>query len=80
MLADGREFQNVQELKALLLEDQRQLARNLLQQLMVYATSAPMRFSDRPIVEDILTRTASDGYGARTLIHEIVQSKIFQHK
>src|SRR5205814_1846724 len=36
----GRKFKDVRELKALLLADQRQIARNLTRQLVVYATGA----------------------------------------
>lgn len=79
-LADGREFADIRELKALLLTDQRQLARNLVNQLIVYATGAPVSFADRPIVEAILDRTAEDEYPVRSLIHGVVQSAIFKNQ
>jgi hypothetical protein len=79
-LPDGREFQNVRDLKRCLLENQEQVARNLLQQLIVYATGAPIRFSDRPTVAGILARGRPDGYRVRTLVHEIVQSDLFRNK
>jgi mono/diheme cytochrome c family protein len=79
-LPDGRHFQNILELKKLLLADQRQLARNLVQQFVVYATGAPVRFGDRPQVEAILDRAARSEYGVRSLIHELVQSDLFQMK
>jgi hypothetical protein len=76
-LLDGRRFQNIRELKNLLAANPRQLARNLLQQLTVYATGTPERFSDRAEIEAILDSCASDGYRVRDLIHALVQSKIF---
>jgi hypothetical protein len=79
-LVDGRQFQNIAELKECLLEDQEQIARNLVQQLTVYATGAPIRFSDRPVIAGILGRAEPNGYGVRTLIHEIVQSEIFLNR
>jgi hypothetical protein len=79
-LADGREFQDVRELKKCLLQNPEQIARNLLQQLIVYATGAPIRFSDRPVIAKILARTQPDGYPVRTLVHEIVQSDLFLNK
>ncbi len=79
-LPDGRTFTDVRELKRLLLQDERQLARNLAHQLIVYATGAPMRFSDRERVEALLTRAASSGYGVRTLIHELVVDDLFLRK
>ncbi len=51
-----------------------------MEQLLTYATGAPAGFSDRAAVEQILNRTATRGYGVRSLIHEIVQSPLFQNK
>jgi len=79
-LPDGREFSDVRQLKQCLLENQEQVARNLLQQLIVYSTGSPIQFSDRPVVAKILERTKADGYPVRSLVHEIVQSDLFLNK
>ncbi|MBI4905225.1 MAG: DUF1592 domain-containing protein [Acidobacteria bacterium] len=79
-LPDGRAFTDVRELKRLLLADERQIARTLVNQLVTYATGAPVGFADRPQVEAILDRTASKGYGVASLIEEIVQSEVFRWK
>jgi hypothetical protein len=79
-LADGRRFQDVRELKQCLLRDSRQVARNLLQRLVVHATGAPIGFADRSAIEQILDRTQLDGYRAKDLIHEVVQSEMFLNK
>ena len=79
-LPDGRKFADVRELKALLLADPRQLARNLARQLLVYATGASVRFGDGPQVEQILDSAENTNYGVRSLIHAIVQSDLFQSK
>ena len=79
-LPDGRKFHDVRELKALLLANERQLARNLAKQLTTYATGAPIRFSDREPIEQILDRASSSQYGVRSLIHEVVQSDLFLNK
>ncbi len=79
-LPDGRRFQDVRELKQLLLADERQIARNLAGQLIVFATGAPVRFGDRPIVENILDRAARRGYGVKSIVQLIVESDLFQHK
>jgi len=55
-------------------------ARNLAQQLIVYATGAPIRFSDRPAIGKILASSRAAGYGVRKLVHEIVQSELFLSK
>ena len=79
-LSDGRSFQNIHELKKLLLADERFIARNVTRQLVIYATGAPIRFGDRPRIEQILDRSADSQYGIRTLILEIVQSDLFLDK
>ena len=79
-LPDGRAFKDVNELKALLRKDERQIARNLTQQLVIYSTSAPVRFADRQRVETILDRVKLSGYGVKSLIHGIIQSELFRNK
>ena len=79
-LPDGRKFRDVRELKQLLLAGEKQLARNLAKQLTVYATGAPVRFSDREEIEQALARASSSHYGVRSLIHELVQSELFLMK
>ena len=77
-LADGREFKDVRELKALFAANPRQLARNLLHQLAVYATGTPVRFGDRAEIETMLDACATGGYRTRDLLHAVVQSRIFR--
>jgi mono/diheme cytochrome c family protein len=79
-LPDGRKFDDIRGLKRLLLADERQIARNLAQQLLVFATGAPVRFGDRAELEQILDRAQPRHYGVRSLVHEIVQSNLFQTK
>ncbi len=79
-LPDGRKFNDVRDFKKLLLADERQLARNLARQLSIYATGAPVRFSDREPIEQVLDRAEASHYGVRTVIEELVQSEMFQEK
>jgi hypothetical protein len=79
-LPDGRTFADIEGFKKLLLEDSRALARNLAGQLVTYATGAPVGFADREAVEKVLDKSAQSKYGIRTLIHEIVESKLFLTK
>ena len=80
VLPDGRAFADVRELKQQLLADEKQIARNLARQFAVYATGAPVRFSDRPTIEKILEHTAARGHGVRAMLHELVQSELFLNK
>ena len=78
--AGGQAFQNIDEYKRILLEDPDQIARNLARQLLVYGTGADLTFADRREVEKIVAATKSKSYGFRTLLHEVVQSRIFRTK
>ena len=79
-LPNGKAFSNIDEVKKLLIEDERAIAKNLLHQLAVYATGAPMRFSDRVEVDLILDRLANEHYPVRSMIAEIVASNLFLSK
>jgi len=79
-MPDGRAFHDVKEFKRLVLSDEMVVARNLANQLVVFATGAPVRFTDRPELERILQRARARHYGVRTLVEEIVRSELFQNK
>jgi hypothetical protein len=76
-LADGRKFENIHDMKALLSINSRQLARNLLHQFTLYATGTPVQFADRREIEAMLDACENDGYRVRDLVHALVQSPIF---
>lgn len=72
--------QNVRQLKRLLCADQATLARNIAKPLTIYATGAPLRFSDRAVIEQILQQAKPTQFGMRSLIHGVVQSSLFREK
>lgn len=80
VLPGGGAFENIREFKTRLLEDERQIARNLVRQLVIYSTGAPIRFGDRSEIERILDRTKDSGYGVRSILLEIVASELFSSK
>src|SRR5262249_2694602 len=77
---DGRKFDNIDDYKKILLADRDQLARNLTQKLLVYATGADIQFADREVVEQIVSKLRDRNYGFRTLVHEVVQSRVVVNK
>jgi len=79
-LPDGRSFKDIRDFKNLLRQEDVMLARNLTRQLAIYATGAPVRFSDRATIEQIVAGAKSHDYGVRALIHGLVQSDLFQRK
>jgi mono/diheme cytochrome c family protein len=80
VMPDGSKFANIDEFKQLLLKDKDQLARALAEKLLTYATGAAPDSVDRPEIEGIVKKVREKNYGFRTLVHEIVQSKLFQTK
>jgi hypothetical protein len=78
VLPDERAFRDVVELQKLLAADPGQLLRNIAQQLLVYSTGRPVAFSDRDAVRALVAQVESRGGGLRTLIHELIQSELFQ--
>jgi hypothetical protein len=82
-LQGGTKFTGVMDYRKMLVADrpkQRQLARNLANQLVVYSTGAPISFGDRTIIERILDKAGGDNPRMKELVHEVVQSPIFQTK
>lgn len=79
-LADGRAFKDILEFQALIAAEPARLTRNMVQQLAIYSTGRDLAFSDRDQVEAIVERTQKKNGGLRTLIHELVQSELFQTK
>jgi hypothetical protein len=77
-LRDGRTFSDIRGLKKLLIADERAIARNLVHQLVVYGTGAPVSFSQRGAVEQILDEAKTSGYGVRDLLRAVVRSEIFR--
>lgn len=78
--AGGDTFTDIIQFKKLLLQDEEAIARNLTEQLLVYATGAPISFADRDEVSAILEKSRESSFGVRTIIHEIIQSPLFLHK
>lgn len=76
----AHKFQNIDEFKQLLLKDKDQIARALTERLLTYATGGVSEAADKREVEAIVATVRSKNYGFRTLVHEIVQSKMFQNK
>jgi mono/diheme cytochrome c family protein len=80
VMPDGQKFRNIDEFKQVLLKDKDQLARALTEKLLGYATGAPPGKFDRAEVDAIVTKIRPKDYGLRTLIQEVVQSRVFQSK
>ena len=80
VLPDGRRFQGIDEFKQLLVEDKDQLARALTAKLLSYATGAAPTAADQQEIDAIVAGIRDKNYGFRSLVHEVVQSRVFQSK
>lgn len=78
--ADGPSFDNVDGFKRMILAKPDQIARNLLEKTLVYATGASIEFADRREIDALVADLAHDQYGFRSIIHAAVQSSIFLEK
>jgi hypothetical protein len=79
-LDDGRKFANIDELKSLLLEDKDLLARALTVRLVTYATGGAPQRSDEAEIGAIVANVREKNYGLRSLIQEVVASRLFHRK
>jgi hypothetical protein len=79
-LSDGRKFQNIDEFRQLLLKEKDQIARAMIRRLTTYATGGAPESADKPEVERVLERARAKDFGLRTMVHEIVQSRLFREK
>jgi mono/diheme cytochrome c family protein len=78
VLPDGRRFAGVAEFQALLSADRDALLTNLAKQLAVYSTGRGVSFADRDEIAAVVAATNEHGGGIRTLLHELVQSRLFR--
>jgi len=79
-LADGRTFKDVDGFKQLILANPGQLAHCVTEKLIAHLTGANLQFADREVVESIVAKTKARDYGLRSLLHEVIQSRVFTQK
>ncbi|MEM6978130.1 MAG: DUF1592 domain-containing protein [Planctomycetota bacterium] len=77
-LADGRQFDDFQAFRELLLANPDVLARAMLTKLATFATGREMGFSDRETLDQLVIKTR--GGGMTDLIEAVVLSDLFQFK
>lgn len=78
--AAGEPFNNLDDYKRLLLKDPDQIARTVARKLLIYGTGADIQFADREAIEQIVVAARTKNLGLRTLLHEVIQSRVFLNK
>jgi hypothetical protein len=76
----GREFKDIVQFKAELLERQPAFARCLVEKLLTHALGRDLDVTDRPHIRRILESAAKDGYRLRDMVLLCVESEIFRQK
>ena len=79
-LPDGRKFDGIADMQAILAANPDLLLTNLANQFAVYGTGRPVAFGDREAINAIVASTKKQGGGIRTLLHELLQSELFRTK
>lgn len=74
------EFSDINTFKRLLEKEERQIARNILNRLLIHSTGAIATFSDRTIIEQLLDANAASGYGLQSLILSMLDTPMFLQK
>ncbi len=76
----GQPFGGIQDFKNLLLEEEDEIARHLVSQLVIYSTGGEIEFADREELSKLIEQTSDSGYPVRSIIHSVVQSNLFRSK
>ena len=79
-LPDGSAFQDVQTLKAVLLDHKEDLARELVESLLTYALGRTTAFSDSDDVEAILDKLRQDDFRLADMVREVAMCELFLRK
>ena len=79
-LPSGQKFQDIAELKKVLVERKDQFARMLTERLLGYACGRRIEPLDRPAVDRIVASGKGNDYAFRTLIENVVLSQTFRSK
>jgi len=79
-MPDGQPFEDVIGMKRVLLDDLELVTRSLTTKLLTYASRRTLGAADRGEVDRIVSAVAARGYGLRTLVLEVVTSRIFTNR
>ena len=76
-LPSGESFEDVRDLKEILIDRKDQFAHCLTEKLLMYSLGRELTFSDRPQIDSIVEELESRGGGLQDLIEILVSSDTF---
>jgi len=79
-LPSGYKFKNIQQLKKLLLTQDKKLAMELTSSIMSYGLGRTIEFSDADDIAEIVTKLKANNYRARDLLKEVAVSPLFKKR
>ena len=79
-LPGAKRFSGPADLKAIIAERNRDVARNLVEKMLAYALGRKLEGYDEIVVDDLMSEVAADGYRMRAIIHGVVTSYPFTHR
>jgi hypothetical protein len=78
VLPDGSKFNNLGDLKQILKNRSRDVARCMAEKMVIFAIGRGLEFYDRPTINKIVDSTEANGYRFSALIQAIVASEPFR--
>lgn len=80
-LPSGESFEGFAQFKEVLLASRQDVfAKSLIEKLLSYSTGRHMEWSDRVEIDEILARVKAADYGLKTMVEEVLLSKIFRSR
>ena len=80
MVADGSNFEGVEELEAYIMQYPENFVRNMTEKLMIYGLGRGVEHFDMPTVRQIVRESEQHNYSFSSLINGIVKSHPFKHR
>ena len=76
-LPGGKSFSNFREFQTALLAHKEDLARNMIESLLVYALGRDVEFTDEPHIKKILDELRPQDFRMRDMIRAVAESPLF---
>lgn len=76
-LPGGKPFSSYKEFQNTLLAHEEDLARNMLESLLVYALGRDIEFTDAPHLDEMMNKLRPNGFRMRDMIHAVAESPLF---
>jgi hypothetical protein len=76
-LPGGKRFTTFKKFQDILMEHEEDLARNIVESLLVYALGRDVEFTDAPHIDEIINKLRPNRFRIKDMIHAVAESPIF---